>query len=156
MSPASAPKWARSSTASSPSRDDDAVTAERATLRREVRVKASAAEVWAVVGDPARIVRARLVTLTTGTYGMSLGHLLVSDDLTVDGVWFIQAKYDSTCVLNTSPAAMFDHLLADEPAVSRASWFAVVAPHLECAGRYQNHFWAIGTVFDDFCICSYG
>ena len=24
-------------------------------------------------------------------------------DLTVDGVWFIQAKYDSTCVLNTSP-----------------------------------------------------
>ena len=36
-------------------------------------------------------------------------------DLTVDGVWFIQAKYDSTCVLNTSPSAMFDHLLAEEP-----------------------------------------
>ena len=49
-------------------------------------------------------------------------------DLTVDGVWFIQAKYDSTCVLNTSPAAMFDHLLAEEPTMVRESWFSAVAP----------------------------
>jgi len=32
------------------------VTAERASLRREVRIGAPADEVWAVIGDPARIV----------------------------------------------------------------------------------------------------
>src|SRR5262245_11393149 len=31
-------------------------------------------------------------------------------DLTVDEVYFIQAKYDSTCVLNTAPASVFDEL----------------------------------------------
>ena len=48
-------------------------------------------------------------------------------DLTVDGVWFIQAKYDSTCVLNTSPGAMVDELLADHTLESRMSWFEEVA-----------------------------
>jgi hypothetical protein len=48
-------------------------------------------------------------------------------DLTVDGVYFIQAKYDSTCVLNTSPATMVDHLLLDDGAGSRESWYEVVA-----------------------------
>ncbi|MGZ4785110.1 MAG: hypothetical protein ACXV5S_05530, partial [Acidimicrobiales bacterium] len=47
----------------------------------------------------------------------------VPRDLTVDGVWFIQAKYDSTCVLNTAPATMVDHLLLDDGAGSRQSWF---------------------------------
>jgi uncharacterized protein YndB with AHSA1/START domain len=32
------------------------VTAERATLRREVRVKAAPDEIWKILGDPARIV----------------------------------------------------------------------------------------------------
>jgi hypothetical protein len=48
-------------------------------------------------------------------------------DLTVDGVWFIQAKYDSTCVLNTSPGALVDELLADHTIESRMSWFEEVA-----------------------------
>lgn len=48
-------------------------------------------------------------------------------DLTVDGVYFVQAKYDSTCVLNTSPATMVDHLLLDDGAGSRQSWYESVA-----------------------------
>ena len=48
-------------------------------------------------------------------------------DLTVDGVWFIQAKYDSTCVLNTSPGALVDELLVDHTLESRMSWFEEVA-----------------------------
>jgi hypothetical protein len=48
-------------------------------------------------------------------------------DLTVDGVWFIQAKYDSTCVLNTAPGTLVDHLLVDDDAGRRLSWFEEVA-----------------------------
>ena len=48
-------------------------------------------------------------------------------DLTIDGVWFIQAKYDSTCVLNTSPGSLVDDLLVDHTLESRHSWFAEVA-----------------------------
>lgn len=48
-------------------------------------------------------------------------------DLTIDGVWFVQAKYDSTCVLNTAPATLADHLLVDDGAGTRESWFEVVA-----------------------------
>ena len=48
-------------------------------------------------------------------------------DLTVDGVYFIQAKYDSTCVLNTAPATMVDHLLVEDGAGLHASWFETVA-----------------------------
>jgi hypothetical protein len=48
-------------------------------------------------------------------------------DLTVDGVWFIQAKYDSTCVLNTSPGSLVDDLLVDRSAEARRSWFEEVA-----------------------------
>jgi hypothetical protein len=51
----------------------------------------------------------------------------VPRDLTVDGVYFIQAKYDSTCVLNTSPAIMVDHLLLDDGAGQRQSWYEKVA-----------------------------
>jgi hypothetical protein len=49
-------------------------------------------------------------------------------DLTVDRVYFIQAKYDSTCVLNTAPATLVDELLTDEPLGGRLSWFDEVAP----------------------------
>ena len=48
-------------------------------------------------------------------------------DLTVDGVWFIQAKYDSTCVLNTSPGSLVDELLVDHTLDARMSWFEEVA-----------------------------
>jgi hypothetical protein len=48
-------------------------------------------------------------------------------DLTVDGVWFVQAKYDSTCVLNTAPGILFDDLLVDDEAGTRPSWFEEVA-----------------------------
>jgi hypothetical protein len=51
----------------------------------------------------------------------------VPRDITVDGVWFIQAKYDSTCVLNTAPASLVDELLADHTADARHSWFEEVA-----------------------------
>ena len=51
----------------------------------------------------------------------------VPRDLTVDGVWFIQAKYDSTCVLNTSPGSLVDELLVDHTLESRMSWFEEVA-----------------------------
>jgi hypothetical protein len=51
----------------------------------------------------------------------------VPRDLTVDGVYFIQAKYDSTCVLNTSPAVMVDHLLVDDGSGTRGSWYETVA-----------------------------
>lgn len=51
----------------------------------------------------------------------------VPRDLTVDGVWFIQAKYDSRCVLNTSPGSLVDELLVDHTIESRVSWFEEVA-----------------------------
>ena len=51
----------------------------------------------------------------------------VPRDLTVDGVWFIQAKYDSTCVLNTSPGSLVDDLLVDHTVEARRSWFEEVA-----------------------------
>lgn len=51
----------------------------------------------------------------------------VPRDLTVDGVWFVQAKFDSTCVLNTSPASLADSLLADDGVATRRSWYAEVA-----------------------------
>jgi hypothetical protein len=52
----------------------------------------------------------------------------VPRDLTVDRVYFIQAKYDSTCVLNTAPGTMIDELLADDGSPGRPSWFEEVAP----------------------------
>jgi hypothetical protein len=56
----------------------------------------------------------------------------VPRDLTVDRVYFIQAKYGSTCVLNTSPAAMVDHLLLEDGAGSHQSWYEAVAlDHLQ-------------------------
>jgi len=48
-------------------------------------------------------------------------------DLTVDGVWFIQAKYDSSCVLNTSPGSLVDDLLVDHTREARDSWYEEVA-----------------------------
>jgi hypothetical protein len=51
----------------------------------------------------------------------------VPRDLTVEGVWFIQAKYDSHCVLNTSPGAVVDDLLVDHAIGTRTSWFEEVA-----------------------------
>jgi hypothetical protein len=48
-------------------------------------------------------------------------------DLTVDGVWFIQAKYDSTCILNTSPGSLVDDLLVDHTLDARQSWYEEVA-----------------------------
>jgi hypothetical protein len=48
-------------------------------------------------------------------------------DLTIDGVWFIQAKYDSTCVLNTSPGSLVDDLLVDHTREARHSWYEEVA-----------------------------
>lgn len=61
----------------------------------------------------------------------------VPRDLTVDDVWFIQAKHDSTCVLNTSPSAVFELLLFDTEAVSHDSWYAHVAP-LELQAYYDS------------------
>ncbi len=48
-------------------------------------------------------------------------------DITVDGVWFIQAKYDSSCVLNTAPSSLVDELLADHAVDARHSWYEEVA-----------------------------
>ena len=53
-------------------------------------------------------------------------------DLVVDGVWFIQTKYDSTCILNTSPSSLVDDLLVDHSIEARQSWFEEVAlDHLQ-------------------------
>ncbi len=60
----------------------------------------------------------------------------VPRDLTVDDVWFIQAKHDSTCVLNTSPAALLDDLLAETETRTRRSWYDEVAT-LELAAYYD-------------------
>ncbi|MCU0268961.1 MAG: hypothetical protein MUF83_09960 [Acidimicrobiales bacterium] len=49
-------------------------------------------------------------------------------DLTVDGVYFLQAKYDSTCVLNTAPATLVDDLLFDTGTAGHPSWYEEVAP----------------------------
>ncbi len=57
-------------------------------------------------------------------------------DLTIDRVWFIQAKHDSTCVLNTSPFSAFEHLLAEIDTVSHDSWYQHVAP-LELQAYYD-------------------
>lgn len=61
----------------------------------------------------------------------------VPRDLTVDHVWFIQAKHDSTCVLNTSPHAAFDLLLAETDTHTHQSWYAEVAP-LELQAYYDT------------------
>ena len=53
-------------------------------------------------------------------------------DLTVDRVWFVQAKYESTCVLSTAPASLVDELLADDGVATRGSWYEEVAlPELQ-------------------------
>ncbi|MEZ5135864.1 MAG: hypothetical protein R2699_12630 [Acidimicrobiales bacterium] len=52
-------------------------------------------------------------------------------------MWFIQAKYDSTCVLNTAPATLVDDLLRDEGAGQRPSWYEEVAP------RELQAYWRI-------------
>jgi hypothetical protein len=57
-------------------------------------------------------------------------------DLTVDDVWFIQAKHDSTCVLNTSPFAVFEMLLFDTDTATHESWYEAVAP-LELQAYYE-------------------
>jgi hypothetical protein len=64
-------------------------------------------------------------------------------DLTVDGVWFIQAKYDSTCVLNTSPGSLVDDLLADHSPEARHSWFEEVALD-QLQGFYRQVRSAVG------------
>lgn len=66
-------------------------------------------------------------------------------DLTVDRVYFIQAKYDSSCVLNTAPASMVDGLLAEGNTSGQPSWFEDVAPrelqayYLAVRGRHDLH-----------------
>lgn len=59
----------------------------------------------------------------------------VPRDLTVDGVYFLQTKYDSTCVLNTSPATMVDHLLLDDGGGPHESWYERAAP------AALQHYW---------------
>lgn len=58
-------------------------------------------------------------------------------DLTVDDVYFIQAKYDSRCVLNTSPANLVDELLAEDDSSTRGSWYEEVALN-ELAAYYAH------------------
>lgn len=62
----------------------------------------------------------------------------VPRDLTVDRVWFLQAKYDSTCVLNTAPGTLVDELLADDAPPSRPSWYEEVA-----LGELQAYYRAV-------------
>lgn len=50
-------------------------------------------------------------------------------DLIVDDVWFIQAKHDSTCVLNTSPYSVFELLTAETDIAVHQSWYDDIAPH---------------------------
>jgi hypothetical protein len=75
-----------------------------------------------------RVLRGRRPDLVewTGT-ARSVWTSDIPRDLTVDGVWFVQAKYDSRCVLNTSPGALVDDLLVDHTVESRVSWFEEVA-----------------------------
>ncbi len=68
----------------------------------------------------------------------------VPRDLTVDGVWFIQAKYDSKCVLNTSPRALVEHLAADHVITDRRSWFDETAP-----GHLQAYYDEVRTALGD-------
>ena len=77
-----------------------------------------------------RVLRGRRPELVewTGT-ARSVWTSDIPRDLTVDGVWFVQAKYDSRCVLNTSPGALVDDLLVDHTVESRVSWFEEVALH---------------------------
>jgi hypothetical protein len=78
--------------------------------------------------------RPERIDWTGGTKGVWTSD--VPRDLTVDGVWFVQAKYDSTCVLNTAPAVLVDHLLVDDAGGRRLSWYDEVArPQLEAYYR---------------------
>jgi hypothetical protein len=61
----------------------------------------------------------------------------VPRDLAVDGVYFIQAKFDSRCVLNKAPAAVFDDLLLERDESPAASWYATIAP-LELQAYYDE------------------
>jgi hypothetical protein len=65
-------------------------------------------------------------------------------DLAVDGVWFIQTKYDSTCILNTSPGSLVDHLLVDHGIDSRQSWYEEVA-----LGALQHLYDQVRRAVDD-------
>jgi hypothetical protein len=49
-------------------------------------------------------------------------------DLRVNDVYLISAKYDSVCLLNRAPAAVFDHLLAAGGSARNPHWFETVAP----------------------------
>jgi hypothetical protein len=60
----------------------------------------------------------------------------VPRDLAVDGVYFIQAKFDSRCVLNKAPAAVFDDLLLERDEPPATSWYGDVAPR-ELAAYYR-------------------
>lgn len=59
-------------------------------------------------------------------------------DLVIDHVWFVQAKYDSSCVLNTSPGALVDSLLAEDGREQRLSWFEEVA-----SNQLQDYYEAV-------------
>lgn len=49
-------------------------------------------------------------------------------DLRVDDVYLISAKYDSVCLLNRAPAAVFDGLLASTSGGRSPNWYEFVAP----------------------------
>ncbi len=60
--------------------------------------------------------------------GRSVWSSDIPRDLTIDDVYFVQAKYDSTCVLNTAPSNLVDELLSDDTVAHRPSWYEEVAP----------------------------
>jgi hypothetical protein len=49
-------------------------------------------------------------------------------DLRINDVYLISAKYDSVCLLNRAPAAVFDHLLTAGGSTRNPHWFEQVAP----------------------------
>lgn len=69
----------------------------------------------------------------------------VPRDITVDGVWFIQAKFDSKNLLSTSPSALVDSLLADDGVATRRSWYEAVA-RLELQRYYDEVLRRLATV----------
>jgi len=48
-------------------------------------------------------------------------------DLRVNDVYLISAKYDSVCLLNRAPAAVFDHLLTAGGSTRNPNWYEAVA-----------------------------
>jgi hypothetical protein len=89
-------------------------------------------------------LRGRIPSLVEWTGGRRPpGDEVAPIDLRIDHVYLISCKYDSDILANTSPARLFDGLLATSGSWDRADWYHQVAP-VEFAALYAASLAATG------------